>query len=58
MQVIFSGGIFQAGRYSGNFIMFGALQIERSLAVVAETTITGTVNLMQNSELIFSGKFI
>ena len=38
--------------------MYGALQIERSLTVVAETTITGTVNLMQNSELIFSGKSI
>ena len=37
--------------------MYGTLHIERSLAVVAETTITGTVNLMENAELILSGKF-
>ena len=36
--------------------MYGTLQIERSMAVVAETTITGTVNLMENAELILSGK--
>ena len=36
--------------------MDGTLQIDRSLVIVAETTITGTVNLMQNAELILSGK--
>ena len=37
--------------------MHGTLHIERSLAVVAETTITGTVTLMENAQLILSGKY-